>query len=193
MDEVRFAWRRLRHRPAATVASILTLASAIGAAAATWSLLAAVLVEPLAIPQASRIVVLESRAMSAKYPTLTRDAILYPAYLAIRDSGVLEQTAAEWNPPESLLTDTGNGTSMASVGFATFDYFDVLGIRIRAGRGFAAADDRRGAQPVAFLTDDYWGRAFNRDSGVLGQTLTVAGHVVTIVGVAEPGFRCRRS
>jgi putative ABC transport system permease protein len=189
VDEVRFAWRRLRHRSAATVASILTLACAIGAAAATWSLLAAVLIEPLAMPRASRIVVVESRAASARFATVRRDAILYPAFLDIRDSGVLEETAAEWMPPESLLTNAGSGTSFASVGFATFNYFDLLGIRIRAGRGFAAGDDRRGAQPVAILTDDYWDREFRRDPAVLGQMLTVAGRMVLIVGVAEPRFR----
>ena len=74
-------------------------------------------------------------------------------------------------------------------GFATRDFFDALGVRIPLGRSFGASDDRRGASPVAILTDRYWRRTFDADRGVIGRTITIAGKPVTIVGVAARGFR----
>ena len=76
-----------------------------------------------------------------------------------------------------------------TVGFATFDYFDLLGVRVALGRGFREEDDRRGAAPVAILTDGYWRTAFDGRADAIGRQLTVAGKSVTIVGVAQPPFR----
>jgi putative ABC transport system permease protein len=75
------------------------------------------------------------------------------------------------------------------VGFATHDFFHSLGVRISQGRGFTPSDDRRGAAPAAVLTDRYWRQAFGASPSVVGETITVAGRGVTIVGVAPAGFR----
>ena len=194
MDEVRLAVRRLRSRPGAMFVSVLTLACAIGASAATWSLLSAVVLHPLPVRNAERLVVAGS-VIPANSPAWNgvagtiKDGFIYPLFPAIRDSGIFDRVVAEWGSAHSLLTGTGGTPVRAAVGFATFDFFDVLGIPIRFGRGFLPADDQKGAAPVAILTDGYRRRVFGDDAGVVGRTMTVAGKVVTIVGVTPREFR----
>jgi len=73
--------------------------------------------------------------------------------------------------------------------FASANFFDVLGVRVPIGRGFARDEDRRGAPLVAVLSDRYWRRLFGADSRVVGRTIRVGKTPATIVGVAAPGFR----
>jgi putative ABC transport system permease protein len=185
MDEIRLAVRRLRKRPGATLASIVTLACSIGAAAATWSLLSAVLLRPLPVQDPERLVVVGRSQSDGR----TYNAFIYPFYPHFRDTGVFERVAAEWASGMSLLVATHGLPAPTRVTFVSHNYSDVLGIRVPLGRGFTADDDRRGAPPVALLTDRYWRRAFDASPGVLGRTLMVAGTPVMVVGVAARGFR----
>jgi putative ABC transport system permease protein len=194
MDEVRLAVRRLKSRPRAALVSVLTLACAIGAAAAAWSLLSAVVVHPLPVRSPERLMVAgtvipEGSPSWGGAAGTIRDGFDYPLFPAIRDSGIFERVVAEWGSPLLLLTGTQGTPARAAVGFATFDFLDVLGIPIRTGRGFLTVDDRTGADPVAILTDGYRRRTFGDDADVVGRTMTVATKVVTIVGVTPPGFR----
>ncbi len=189
MDEFRLALRRLTKRPGASVVSIVTLACAIGAAAATWSLLAAVLLRPLPIKRAESLVVAGTVETKGRFAGTVRDGFIYPRFPVFRDSGIFEQVAAEWSPPLPLLTSTGGLPVRTTIGFATFDLFDLLGLQIPRGRGFSKDDDRRGAAPVAILTDRYWRRTFDGRADAIGRTISVNGKAVTIVGVAPPGFR----
>lgn len=192
MDEVRLAIRRLTARPAATIASVITLAFAIGAAAATWSLLSAVLLRPLPVRDPDRLVVIEAAwPAGGRFPGLPRrqDAFVYPFYPAIRDSGVLERVAAHWTSPMRLLVNNGEQTSFRSIAFVSHDFFDVLGVAVPFGRGLSEQDDRRGAPPAAVLSHAHWRAAFDAAPGAVGRTITIAGRPATIVGVAARGFR----
>lgn len=191
MDELRLALRRITKRPGASLVSIVTLACAIGAAAATWSLLSAVLLRPLPVKDADRLVVAGTVMQSGRLAGMVLDGFVYPRFAAVRDSGIFEQVSAEWSSPPSFLTSTATGIPSvpASIGFVTFGYFDMLGVPIPLGRGFDGADDRRGASPVAILTDAYWRRTFDGRADAIGRTITVQGKTVTIIGVAAPGFR----
>jgi putative ABC transport system permease protein len=191
MDELRLAVRRLTKRPGASFVSIVTLACAIGAAAATWSLLSAVLLRPLPIKDADRVVVAGTVMPSGRLAGMVLEGFLYPRFATVRDSGIFEQVAAEWSSPPSFLTSTGTGELpvSANIGFVTSGYFDLLGLQIPLGRNFNSADDRRGAAPVAILTDAYWRRTFDGRADVVGRTIAVQGKAATIVGVAPAGFR----
>jgi putative ABC transport system permease protein len=191
MDEWRLAVRRLTKRPGAAVVSIVTLACAIGAAAATWSLLSAVLLHPLPVKNADQLVIPGRVITIGRQAPAVYDGFVYTDLPRVRDSRVFAQVAAEWMPPLTLLTRSRvtDTPSRGLVAFATFDYFSVLGVAIPRGRDFTAADDRRGAPPVAILTDRYWRRVFDARTDVIGHTLRVADTTVTIAGVAPPGFR----
>lgn len=189
MDDLRFAIRRLSKQPGATLVSILALAFSIGASAATWSLLSAVLLHPLPVHEPDRLVVAGLRITTGRDAGSLRTGFIYPYYPHLRDSGIFERVAAEWSPPLGLLVGTGTLPTQTRVAFVSHDYFDVLGIRIPAGRSFTTTDDRRGAPSVAVLTDRYWRLAFDSSPDAIGRTITVAGKSATIIGVAAPGFR----
>jgi putative ABC transport system permease protein len=189
MDELRLALRRLTKRPAATLVSVATLAVAIGAAAATWSLLSAVLLHPLPVRQPDRVFVAGQMTTMGSRAGLVYDGFVYPYLPALRASAAFERVAAEWGAPLQLLVKTPDGSVPLpkTLGFATWDLFDLLGIRVSLGRGFTTTDDRRGAPLVAILTDEYWRRTFDGQRDVVGRTLTIAGKAVTIVGILQPG------
>lgn len=187
MNELRLAVRRLTAHRAATLAGVVTLAVAIGAAAATWSLLSAVLLRPLPVASPDRLVVIGEIVERGQNAGSLRNQHMYPLYLHFRDSGIFDGLAAggSW----TLLVGSGDRPMQTAVYFASHDYFDLLGLRLALGRSFTADDDRRGAPLVAVLSDRYWRRTFDADPGVIGRIIAVAGQPTTIVGVAPRGFR----
>ncbi len=188
MDELRLAWRRLIKRPASTLASLATLACAIGAAAVTWSALSAVLINPLPVQDPQTLFVVANERQGRTGPFVST-GFLYPKYHQVHESGAFEQTVGQWDGTHLLLVNVGDMPVRTDVSFVTHDYFDVVGVRVPLGREFAAEDDRRGAPPVAVLTHRYWRRTLNADPSVIGRTILVGGKSVTIVGVLERGFR----
>jgi putative ABC transport system permease protein len=190
MDELRLALRRLTKRPGASFVSIVTLACAIGAAAATWSLLSAVLLRPLPVKDADRLVVPGTVTKFGQVSAVSH-GFTYTFFPLVRDARIFDGVAAEWSHALRLLTSTSAGSLpvRTAVGFATYDLFDLLGVQVPLGRRFTTDDDRRGAAPVAILTDRYWRRTFDARADAIGRTITIAGKPVTIVGVAQRGFR----
>src|SRR5665213_3104357 len=120
MDELRLALRRLRRRPAPAIVSVLTLACAIGAAAATWSLLSSVLLHPLPVRDADRVVVAGQLTTMGLRSGMVYDGLPYPYLPAFRESGTFERVGAEWNSPMPLLTSTSAGSVPVrdTIGFA---------------------------------------------------------------------------
>jgi predicted permease len=193
VDDFRYALRRLRKHPAATLGSVVTLAFAIGAAVATWSLLSAVLLHPLAVRDADRLMVVGQRYARAggreAPPAPLSPGHIYPVFPAIRDSGIFEHVVAggAWST-RVLISEPARSRP---VFYATHDFFDELGVRLQSGRGFAPSDDQRGAPVVAILSDRFWRAEFGARPDVLGQTIHVGDAAVpaTIVGIAPRGFR----
>jgi ABC-type antimicrobial peptide transport system permease subunit len=82
----------------------------------------------------------------------------------------------------------GETTRRVFASVVSASYFDTLGVALARGRGFSAEEERPGAGiPVVVISDPLW-RRMGADAGVLGQTITVAGRSLTIVGVAPRGF-----
>ena len=188
-DELRFAARRLRKDLGSTIASIAALACAIGAAVATWSLLSAVLLNPLPVAEPDRLFQVETPLPPNFGGTATGHS--YAVVESIRNSGTFAGIAAGGSGfgRALLVTEQGLAPQRRQVHFAAHDFFATLGIAAARGRAFTTDDDRRGAPPVAMLTDHYWRRVFNGDTDVLGRRVTVAGTLVTIVGILPHGFR----
>jgi predicted permease len=187
--DLRYALRRLVSRPAASLVSVSALACGIGAAAATWSLFSAVLLHPLPVREAERLVVVGKRSVRGQ---LTLSSIqngnLYTTYRLIRDNNIFQEFAAS-SGAVSVLIANGGLPVPGSATFATHDYFETLGVHPAMGRDFTPSDDRRGAPTVAVLSDRYWRREFGAASDVVGRQIRVSNNRVTIVGVAPPGFR----
>ena len=188
MDEIRLAVRRLRKRPSTTLASIVTLALAIAAAAATWSIITAVLLKPLQVSDPERLVLVDVTYTGVPGGSRSTTSHWYPAYESVRDSGVFEQTAAGGTWP-LMIGAGGAPPAVTPVYFATANFFDVLGVPVLHGRGFQPEDDRDGAPLVAVLSERFWRRVYGGDANAIGRTLLAGTQTATIVGVAVKGFR----
>lgn len=188
LGELRHALRRLRKDFATTSAAVAALAFAIGAAVATWSLLSAVLLKPLAVAAPERLFQVDwpvpafDRGTAPSHP--------YPVFEAIRDSGAFDGIAAGgMSLAPVLVVEQGVVPQARQIYFADRGFFATLGIRPALGRTFMEDEDRRGAPIVAVLSDRYWRTVFSADPNVLGRSITVGGASATIVGILPRGFR----
>jgi ABC-type antimicrobial peptide transport system permease subunit len=199
-QDLRYALRMMRKSPVFTAVALLSLAFGIGTNSAIFSVVDALLLKSLPVPDAERLVVLRHVEGGAEVTNFS-----YPAYRQLADSatactGVVAVTF-EFTAvvrPERQRPAGGGGTAgdsgadaveTASTELVSGNLFSVLGGAAVAGRTFTAAeDDVPGAHPVAVLGYEYWQRRFGRDPGVVGQTLMVNGAPLTVVGVAPRGF-----
>ena len=168
--------------------SVATLAMAIGAGAATWSLLSAVLLNPLPVRDADRLALVGSVHDVPGRGTVQR-GLIYPFYSHVAAGGVFESTAAVWLSSLALPVGSQKAPHATPVIFVSETFFDVLGLTLPLGRAFSADENERGAAPVAVLSDRHWRAAFGANPDVIGESVTVAGKLATIVGVAPRGFR----
>jgi predicted permease len=185
--DIRLAVRTLSKTPGFTAVIIVTLALGIGANTAIFSLLDQVLLRRLPIKDPEQLVQLDGpgtfRGRSMNYRTFS-----YPMYLALRDrnqvfSGVMARV-------QIAMTVAWKGQAERVGGeLVSGNFFDVLGTRPHIGRLFTPADNTTpGGHPVAVLGYGYWTRRFASDPSVVGQSITVNGHPMTIVGVTARSF-----
>jgi putative ABC transport system permease protein len=188
VSEIRLAIRRLMSGRAAMGVSVLTLAMAVGAGAATWSLLSAVLLNPLPVRDPEGLAMVGA-VHNAGAGRTVQSGVTYPHYPHVAASGVFESIAAIWLSPVPLPVGSQKAPESTPVMFVSGTFFDVLGVPISIGRALMAIDDRRGAPVVAVLSDRYWRAMFGADPDVIGRSLTVGDRTATIIGVAPRGFR----
>jgi len=186
VDEVRLAFRRLRKHPSASIASAVTLACGIGAAAATSTLVSAVLLHPLPVASADRLVEVDALYV-VRGATRVATGHVYPVFVALRDSGAFEKVAAGGQEPR-LVLENGQAQSR-NIYFASHGVFETLGVRMQLGPGFSAENDRQGAPLTAVVSHRYWQRVLNADPAVIGRSISIANVPATIVGVTPPRFR----
>ncbi|HEY0159084.1 MAG TPA: ABC transporter permease [Thermoanaerobaculia bacterium] len=179
MNDIRIALRNLFRTPGFAVAVIVTLAVAIGANTAMFSILYAVVLEPLPFPEADRLMrVWETDAHNASY----REGASMPDYADWTRqqrafSALGATTAKQFN-----LTEPGSEAERVNVMGASHTLFGLIGVRPVAGRTFAVTDDRTGAEAVALISDSMRRRRFAA-ADVVGRRVTLDGKVHTIVGV----------
>ncbi len=197
MSLLRHAVRSLLRTPALTAVAVLSLALGFGANTAILSVVRNVLLRPLPVPHAERLVNLGAPKNGAaqgstscgnaggcdavfSYP-MVRDLAEAPA-ARTRVAGVAAHRGFD-------LTVAARGRTAAARGaFVSGSYFPVLGLTPARGRLLDAADDQPGAPAVAVLSYAAWQDQFDADPATIGGTVVVNGHPATVVGVAPRGF-----
>ncbi len=183
MHDLRFAVRSLLKSPGFAVAAILTLAIAIGANTAMFSILYAVVLEPLAFREPERVVrVWQTDVHNDSH----REAASAPDLADWKQQQRVFSAMAGTTSRMLNLTEANAETERVSSNGASHDYFSMLGVAPIAGRGFVAADDREGAAPVALISDGLWQRRFGGGK-VVGRSITLDGKSFEIVGVMPRG------
>jgi predicted permease len=195
-QDLRYGIRGLRRAPSSTLLIVLSLALGIGANAAIFSVLQALLWRQLPVRDPGGLVFLTDGLGSGRSTRLLARqgrllAYSYPLYRDLRGDRSFSGLAAEDSMEDTALVG-GRGSDRPAPGSAiavSGNYFEVLGVPAALGRTFTAEDETAaGANPVVVLGHGYWVRRFGGDPSVLGARLTVNGRPYTVVGVAAPGF-----
>jgi putative ABC transport system permease protein len=181
--DVRFGARMLAKSPAFTLVSVLTLALGLGANTTIFSVVNALLVRPLPLPESDRLMALSARNAQGRTTYFS-----HPAYQELAGLQSFEATTA-FVPQSVNLTGRQEPTRVRG-GFVGDNFFDVLRVKPAMGRGFVAGhDDVEGAPRVCILQHGTWQGLLGGDPEVLGRSLVLNNQAFTVVGVMPPGFR----
>jgi predicted permease len=203
--DVRYALRQLRRNPTFAIVAIGTLAIAVGANTAIFSLVDAVLIKTLPIhsPQELRqlswIAPNDGTSVwgSVWYNGSTREtgdgrlvatSFSYPACDALRRGSTSFRSVICSSYAEEVNIGLGGRATLGRGQLVSGNFFSGLGVRPHAGRVIVSLDDREGQSPVAVLGYAFWRRELGGDPDAIGRPIAVNGLAATIVGVAPPAF-----
>jgi predicted permease len=189
---VRQALRAMGRSPISTAAIILSLTLGIGATTAIFSLADQALLRTLPIRDPGSLVQLRWDGLfvgNAMGNVGTGSLIPYPLYEQLRkENEVFEDILAV--APAGVHLAVGDESEPAGVELVTGSYFQTLGVRPALGRLLTEDDNlQENAHPVVVLSNDYWQNRLGGDPTVVGRTVRVNNYPMTVVGVAESGFR----
>jgi predicted permease len=185
LQDVRFALRQLRRSPGFTIAAGLMLALAICANSTVFSWIDGTMLRPIpgAHDTGSLVSVMRGQWNISPSPPLS-----YPDYRDLREQSHSFVGIIGYN--HDWLTLTGGTTpERIYVGNVTSNFFDVLGIRPLLGRFFLPDEETRpDAVPYVVLSYSLWKSRYAGDPAIVGKTIEIARHPVTVIGVAPEGF-----
>jgi len=193
--DMRFALRTLRKSPGFTAVAMLTLALGIGANAAIFTLIDAVLLKSLPVANPTQLYRLgDNNNCCVMVGTQNGGSFVlysYPLYEELRDRTPEFTELAAFESYLSDLSVRRRGDSAAEpykAEFVSGNYFTMFGIRAFAGRLLTPPDDSSGALPVAVMNYYTWQQHFGLDPFVIGSTFNINGVSYTIAGVTPPRF-----
>jgi predicted permease len=186
LHDIVFAARLLRKSPAFTAAAILTLGLGVGANAAVFSIVNALILRPLPVRDSDRLVVLARQPHSSRALSGVSAPDLEPFHDLTSD--VLEDIGG-YSAGYSTLSPGAGRPEWVTTTEITGNYFSALDVKAAIGRLIGPADVVAGRMsPIVVLGYDTWQRRYGADPSVVGRPAAVNGRTVTIVGVAPAGF-----
>jgi predicted permease len=177
MNDLKFAFRKLRQSPAFTSIAVITLALGIGLNTAIFSLVNDLFLRGLPFKEPSRVVHLFGGDKSRDLVDFPLSA---PRYQHYRDGQTIFDGFAAETFFAFTLTGLGDAVQVFG-GRLTSNYFDVLGVRPILGRNFLPAEEE--SADVALVTKNFWQKRLGGDPKVIGRSITLDGTAHTIVGV----------
>src|SRR5213080_2302672 len=182
MNDIRFAFRKLRQSPAFTLIAVITLALGIGLNTTIFSLINDLFLRGLPFKEPSRVLHLDN---GDKARDLVDVGISAPRYQLYRDGqtifdGLAAENSAAQNSSPFTLTGLGDPVQIFG-GRLTSNYFDLLGVRPILGRNFLPEEEE--SADVALITKNFWQKRMGGDPNVIGRSITLDGTLHTIVGV----------
>ena len=183
-QDLAYALRQLRKSPGFAVIAVSTLALGIGATAAMFSVIDAVLLRPLPYNNVDRIVDVQTlSALRSQQP------ISWPAYLDMRKLATSFDALAAYEDYWGMTLAAGERTEYLNVTQGSDNLFDVFGVRPLLGRTFLPGEDKPGKNDVVVLGYDVWQQTFNADPGVVNKVVRLDGRPYQVIGVMPAGFR----
>jgi predicted permease len=185
LQDILFGLRMLRRSPGFTTVAIFTLALGIGATATIFSVVDSFLLRPLPINAPEQTAVLAFHQGNGPVQFF----FSYPDYLDVR-----EQASASFSGLTCYLTGmdglAANGKpERIMTNYVSGNYFSALGLKPALGRLILPSEGNAlGSDPVMVLSYSYWKEHFGGDANIIGKTVSVNAHPITIIGVAPAGF-----
>ena len=187
--DLRFSARSYLRTPAFSATAVVSFALGIGATTALYSLVDQVILHSLPVREPERLVLIDWKGDAVGGGFGSWNLMSYPLCRELQSQdrffdGVLCRAATKVN-----VTSAGEPQPVA-VELVSGTYFQVLGIGPALGRVLGPDDDGTpGTNPVVVLNHDYWRTRFGSDPAVVGRTILINQHPMTIVGIATAGFR----
>ena len=183
LQDIRYGARSLRHAPIHSTTVVLTLALAIAATTAVFSLVDAVLLKSLPYRDAGRLVqIYQSIPQAIPFPV----GFSPPDFLALRERVSVFESIAAYRNKEYELSGVDIPERIL-VTRASSSLFEVLGVSPAVGASFTREDDEQ-RKFVAVISDALWHRKFGGDPAVIGRALILDRQAYTIVGVMPRSF-----
>ncbi|MBA3849726.1 MAG: hypothetical protein C0502_06990 [Opitutus sp.] len=182
LNDLRFAFRSLAKTPGFTAVALLTLALGLGGGTAMFSIVNAVLLRPLALPEPGRLVFLQESIPAYSAAPLPVNAAHFQAWCERSRSFSALGVAV----PTTLGLSESGETAPVAVTYATPGLLPALGLTPVQGRGFTASDESSGAGQVVLLSDRLWRSRYQADPGIVGRTVFLDRTANTVIGVLPP-------
>lgn len=183
LQDLSYGGRMLLKKPGFTIIAALTLALAIGANAAIFSVVNAVLLRPLPFKEPEQLVWFWG--VQPMLPQASHSPADFLDYQA-QNSSFAEMTA--YRNLSFTLTEIGQPERIDGR-IVSANYFSLLGVEAGIGRAFAPQDGQAGAARVAVLSHGFWQKFFNADPQAIGKALTLNGESVTVIGIMPSNFK----
>lgn len=184
-QNLRYAGRMLRRSPGFTLVAILTLALGIGANIAIFTVVHAVVLQPLPFPRPEQLVRVYDDLRSSNTHNI---GMSVPELWDLRDHSGIFQDITIIYPVDANITGGERPERVELLGTSA-DYFTMLGVHAQLGRTYVPADALPGFSEPVVISDAYWRRGFGADPNVLGKKIRMDGDIYTIAGVMPPDFR----
>jgi putative ABC transport system permease protein len=181
--DIRFARRSLARAKGLSATVVVTLALGIGANAAIFSVVRAVLLRPLVNRDEDRLVYIRQSAPGIGEANTTFSV---PEINDLKTRTTSIGAFGGFSIADFALTGIGGDPRMVHAGVVDGTFFDVMGLRPILGRLVDRHDDGPSAAGVAVLTNRFWKTALQSDPGVVGRTIRLGGRPATVIGVLEP-------
>jgi len=183
LKDARYAMRQLRKNPGFTLVATITLALAIGANTAIFSVVNRVLLESTPFPHADRLMMVWERNLARAPQPFPLSGGVFSDWK--RENDVFQDIAASF---DNEMTLTGSGEPRLVIGYdITPNYFRILDVTPKMGRNFTDEEGQSNAQ-VAVLSDKFWRTVLHGDPEIVGKTFTLDAKPYSVIGVMPPEF-----
>ena len=184
LHDVRYALRQLRKKTGFSLIAVFTLALGIGATAAMFSVMDAVVLHPFPYRDINRIVVVRTND-----PSGSQTVSSWPAYLEMRRLNGSFQALAAYEDYWGMTLSTGDQARFLQVTQGSDNFFDVFGVPPLLGRTFLPGEDQPGRNDVVVLSYEVWQQDFGADPNVVNSTVRLDGQPYVVIGVMPAEFR----
>jgi putative ABC transport system permease protein len=180
-QDIRYAVRKLSRTPGFTAIAAFTLALAIGATTAIFTVIDGVLLKPLPFRDPERVVRVTNIRDGNRQPSSV------PDFLDIRSQSKSFSSLAAIDAQAMNLTG-GSEPERVQAARVGATFWNLLGVTPALGRGFAPNEDTQAAGRTVVLSDGLWKRRFGQDPRIVGKTIALDGNSYTVIGVAPARF-----